>query len=346
MPFNPPTAFQPITNLFFLTEVMSVNPSLNVNTMKELVELSKTRPQGLNYASPANGVTLFMEKFKKDTGANFTMVPYRGGGDAVNAVLGGDVPVGFFGMGNSIGNLTSGKLKALAVDSPQRSPLLPNVPTFAEAGYTGVLNRAWFGMFAPADTPKPIVAKLHAEITRIAKAPEFTREIPHRPRPRADPQHARGVRQVPRGGPRPRRRAGEDLRPAAAVRLVERHGFDVRSDARPRRLFTLPTGERSRAKAPGEGASVVRGTAPLTPALSPMGRGSSQCMRHRLCLDLEPVLVHAPEHRHARVRRRTACGSRSPTADPRPGRARAPVATPSGVVTVSPKQPKPRAIAA
>ena len=173
VPFNPATAFQPVTNLFFLTEVMSVNPSLNVSTMKELVELSKSRPAGLNYASPANGITLFMEKFKKDTGAKFNLVPYRGGGDAVNAVLSGEAPVGFFGMGNSIPNLTSGKLKALAVDSPQRSPLLPNVPTFAEEGYTGVLNRAWFGIFVPANTPAPIVAKLHNEITRIAKAPEF-----------------------------------------------------------------------------------------------------------------------------------------------------------------------------
>jgi tripartite-type tricarboxylate transporter receptor subunit TctC len=173
VPFNPATAFQPVTNLFFLTEVMSVNPSLNVNTMKELVELSKSRPAGLNYASPANGITLFMEKFKKDTGAKFNLVPYRGGGDAVNAVLSGEAPVGFFGMGNSIPNLTSGKLKALAVDSPQRSPLLPNVPTFAEEGYTGVLNRAWFGIFVPANTPAPIVAKLHGEITKIAKQPEF-----------------------------------------------------------------------------------------------------------------------------------------------------------------------------
>jgi tripartite-type tricarboxylate transporter receptor subunit TctC len=175
--YDPATAFQPITNVMFLTEVMSVNPSLNVDSMKALVELSKTRPNGLNYASPAHGVTLFMEKFKKDTGANFTMVPYRGGGDAVNAVLAGDVPVGFFGMGNSVANLTSGKLKPLAVDSPQRSPLLPDVPTFVEAGYTGVLNRAWFGMFAPASTPKPIVARLHAEITRIVSQPDFIQKF-------------------------------------------------------------------------------------------------------------------------------------------------------------------------
>ena len=177
VPFNAATAFQPITNLFFLTEVMSVNPAVPVSTMKELVEHSKKEPKGLNYASPANGVTLFMEKWKKDTGANITMVPYRGGGDAVNAVLGGDVQIGFFGMGNSIGNLQAGKLKALAVDSPQRSPLLPNVPTFAEAGYTGVLNRAWFGLFAPADTPKPIVAKLHQEVTRIASDKAFVEKF-------------------------------------------------------------------------------------------------------------------------------------------------------------------------
>jgi tripartite-type tricarboxylate transporter receptor subunit TctC len=177
VPFNPATSFQPITNLFFLTEVMSVNPAVPVSTMKELVDYSKQRPQGLNYASPANGVTLFMEKFKKDTGANITMVPYRGGGDAVNAVLGGDVQVGFFGMGNSIGNLTEGRLKALAVDSPKRSPLLPDVPTFAEAGYSGVTNRAWFGLFAPAGTPQPIVARLHGAVTRIAGDPAFVEKF-------------------------------------------------------------------------------------------------------------------------------------------------------------------------
>jgi tripartite-type tricarboxylate transporter receptor subunit TctC len=104
------------------------------------------------------------------------MVPDRGGGDAVNGVLSGEAPVGFFGMGNSIPNLTSGKLKALAVDSPQRSPLLPNVPTFGEVGYTGMLNRAWFGMFVPANTPRPIVDKLHAEILRIARQPEFNKK--------------------------------------------------------------------------------------------------------------------------------------------------------------------------
>jgi len=177
VPFDPETAFQPITNLFFLTEVMLVNPSLPVNSMKELIALSKTKPGGLNYASPANGVVLFMEKFKQDTGANFNMVPYRGGGEAVNAVLSGEVPVGFFGMGNSVSNLTSGRLKALAVDSPVRSPLLPDVPTFAEAGYTGVLNRAWFGLFAPANIPPDILARLHTEVTRIVRHPEFTQKF-------------------------------------------------------------------------------------------------------------------------------------------------------------------------
>jgi len=176
VPFNPAGSFEPITNVMFLTEVMTVNPSLAVSSLKQLIELSKARPNGLNYASPANGVTLFMEKFKRDTGANFNMVPYRGGADAVTAVLGGDVPVGFFGMGNSVPNLTSGRLKALAVDSRARSPLLPNVPTFAEAGYSGVANRAWFGMFAPAGTPKPIIGKLHAEITRIVGDAEFQKK--------------------------------------------------------------------------------------------------------------------------------------------------------------------------
>jgi tripartite-type tricarboxylate transporter receptor subunit TctC len=173
MPFDPDTGMAPITNIFFLTEAFVVNPKLGVNTLMELVALSKAKPNSINYATPASSVVLFMENFKHNTGADLTKIPYKGGGDAVNAVLSGEAPVGYFGVGNMIGHLEAGTVKALAVDGNARSPILPNVPTLAEAGYTATRNRAWFGMFAPGGTPAPIVQRLNAEIAAIVSEPEF-----------------------------------------------------------------------------------------------------------------------------------------------------------------------------
>jgi tripartite-type tricarboxylate transporter receptor subunit TctC len=171
--YDPDKSFAPITQAFFLTEAFVVNPQLPVSSLQELIALSKAKPGTLNYATPAHGVTLFMEKFKQVTGADINMVPYRGGGDAVTAVVSGQVQVGYFGMGNSMGQLKAGAMKPLAVDGKARSPHLPNVPTLSEAGYKTEPNRVWFGLFAPAGTPQPIIAKLHGEIVRIVRAPEF-----------------------------------------------------------------------------------------------------------------------------------------------------------------------------
>jgi tripartite-type tricarboxylate transporter receptor subunit TctC len=176
LPYDSDKDFAPITNLFFLTEGFMVNPSLPAKSVTELIALARTRPGTLNYGSPANLVVMFMESFNKEVATDVKMIPYKGGGDAVNALVSGEVQVGFFGIGNLIGQLKSGKVRLLAVDSPARSPLFPEVPTLAEAGYHGNRIRAWFGFLAPAGTPAAAVAKLNAEIARVVKEPEFMRK--------------------------------------------------------------------------------------------------------------------------------------------------------------------------
>ncbi len=171
--FDPARDFQPITNLFFLTAGLMVNPSLGVNTLQEFIALAKSRGSAMNYGSTAYNVQLFMNEFNRINGTDIRYVPYKGGGDAVNALLGNQVQALFFGVGNLVGHLKSGRLKVLAIDGTARAPLFPDVPTLGESGYRGVQLRAWFGFLAPAGTPKAAVDKLHSEIARIASVPAF-----------------------------------------------------------------------------------------------------------------------------------------------------------------------------
>lgn len=175
LPYDVDRDFTPITNLFFLTEGFMVNPGLPVKSLKELIAYGKAKRGTLNYGTPANLVTMFMEGFNKDVGTDIKMIPYKGGGDAVNALVSGEVQVGFFGIGNLIGHLKSGKVRLLAVDSSARSPLFPDAPTLAESGYHGNRIRAWFGVLGPAGMPAPIVARLNADVARVVKEPEFLR---------------------------------------------------------------------------------------------------------------------------------------------------------------------------
>ncbi len=176
LPYDVDKDFTPITNIFFLTEGFMVNPALPVKTLKELIAYGKANPGKLNYGTPANLVTMFMEGFNKDVGTDIKMIPYKGGGDAVNALVSGEVQVGFFGIGNLIGHLKSGKVRLLAVDSPARSPLFPDAPTLAESGYHGNRIRAWFGILGPAGIPAPIVARINSDVARVVKDPEFMRK--------------------------------------------------------------------------------------------------------------------------------------------------------------------------
>lgn len=171
--FKPEKDFVPITNPFFGTQVLVVNASLSVKTLSDLAAESKAKPKTLSYVTPSVPLYVFLENWKKQTGADIVWVPFKGGADALNGLLSGTTPVAFFGLANMIGYIRSGKINAIAVDGETRSPLLPDVPTLRELGYKKALTRSFFGIVAPAGTPKTIVDKLAKEINRINKLPEF-----------------------------------------------------------------------------------------------------------------------------------------------------------------------------
>jgi len=166
-------AFVPITNVFFVTAVLIVNGSLNVRSLADLAALSKAKPGTLSYMSPAVPLAFFMENWRRQSGADIVRVPYKGGADAANAVMAGSTPVAFSGLANFVPHIRAGTMTALAVDTDQRSPLLPDVPTLGEIGYTGPLTQAYFGLVAPAGTPNAIVGKLREMVVAIASDPAF-----------------------------------------------------------------------------------------------------------------------------------------------------------------------------
>ena len=165
--FDPEKDFEPITHLFSNTLALVANKSLEVRTIADLVALSKAKPGTLSYGTFAFPAAQFMEKLKQETGADIVRVPFRGGGELVSAVLAGSTPVAILALSNMIAQLRSGHIMGLAVNSTARSPLFPDIPTLAEARNGERFPVTWFGLFAPAGTPKPIIAKLAAEVARI-----------------------------------------------------------------------------------------------------------------------------------------------------------------------------------
>ena len=172
IPYNPAKDFEPITNAFFNTQVMVVSAALNVKTLDELAALSKAKPGTLSYSALAIPMQITIEQWKKKTGADIVSVPARGGSDIVTGILTGTVPVAIVGLPNFIPHIHSGVAKAIAVDSATRSPLFPDVPTLNELGFP-TLAPVYFGFVAPAGTPAPVIAKLHADIARIGNEPSF-----------------------------------------------------------------------------------------------------------------------------------------------------------------------------
>jgi tripartite-type tricarboxylate transporter receptor subunit TctC len=173
IPFDPDKDFTPVTNPFFATQVLVANAALNVHSLAELAALSKAKPGTLSYTAASIPLIAFMDKWTKMTGADIVKVPFRGGAEAVNNVLGGSTPIAFFGLGNWLSLIGNGTVTALAVDSKKRSPLLPDVPTLTELGSGDNLTRLYFGIVAPAGTPAPIVHKLRDEFAAIGGDAEF-----------------------------------------------------------------------------------------------------------------------------------------------------------------------------
>ena len=174
LPYDPVRDFAPVTLAASIPLVLVVHSSMPVKSVKELVALAKAHPGEINYASSGNGSPqhLPMEMLKAATGIKLVHVPYKGLIPALNDVVGGQVPLMFAGMSGALPHIQSGRLRALAVGGTKRSPALPAVPTVAEAGVAGFNYAAWTGFLVPAGTPKDIVTKLHAEITRILALPD------------------------------------------------------------------------------------------------------------------------------------------------------------------------------
>ena len=175
LPYDPVRDFTPVIQLVLLNQLLLANPAVPANTLKELIAYAKANPGKLNYASYGNGSQphLAMEMLKSQAGIDVVHVPYKGIPQAVPAALAGEVQLTFSGAASSQAHIKAGRLKALAIGGKSRLALLPEVPTFTESGFPDVPSNAWFGVFVPAATPREIVMKLHAELTRVLREPDF-----------------------------------------------------------------------------------------------------------------------------------------------------------------------------
>ena len=175
--FDTQKDFVPISVVASLPVVLAVESSVPAKSVRELVALAKARPGQLTMASSGNGTVFHLvgELFKGASGITFVHVPFKGGAPAVAALIGGQVSMTFETSVTLLPHIRSGKLTALAVASTKRIALLPDVPTLAEAGYPGIIAENWYGLFAPAGTPKEAIARLYAELNRAIHNPD-TRE--------------------------------------------------------------------------------------------------------------------------------------------------------------------------
>ena len=174
MPYDALRDFAPVMKIAEGPYVLVVHPSLGVKSVAELVALAKAQPGKVDYASSGNGSAqhLVGALFTTMAGANLTHVPYKGSSQAMNDLIGGQVKVSFVGVPNALPNLASGKLKALGVSTAKRYSEMPDVPTIAEAGVPGYDATIWLGLLAPPGTPREIVQKLNADITKILSTPD------------------------------------------------------------------------------------------------------------------------------------------------------------------------------
>ncbi len=171
--FDPRASLAPITKAFILTQVFAVNASLHAKSFEQLAAAARARPKSLSYMAPSLSKVAFMEEFNRRHGTDFVRVPFKGGGDAVNSMLTGTTAIAIFGIGNLIQFIRNGEIIGLAVDGDKRSPLAPDIPTFREIGYTQHLMASFFGIYAPAATPKPIIAKLNRAVIEVASQAQF-----------------------------------------------------------------------------------------------------------------------------------------------------------------------------
>jgi tripartite-type tricarboxylate transporter receptor subunit TctC len=179
MAVDPLRAFAPITKVVDVHFVFLANPALAANSVGELIELAKRRPGDIAYSSsgPGGAPHLAMELFKRQANVDLIHIPYKGSSPSISDLIGGRVMLSMDSLVQSFPHLKAKRLKALAVLGPRRAALLPEVPTIAESGLPGYALTNWFGLLAPAATPKETVLKIHADVIRVLSDPEAKKRI-------------------------------------------------------------------------------------------------------------------------------------------------------------------------
>jgi tripartite-type tricarboxylate transporter receptor subunit TctC len=173
LPFDTMKDFAPVGKIGDATLILVAHPDLPVKSVADVIALSKARQGGLSFGTSGTGGTPHIagELLKMRTGANLTHVPYKGGGQAMTDVLGGNIPLVYTAVAGAYGHVKSGKLRAIAVSSAQRTTALPEVPTFVEGGVADFVVNSWVGLLAPANTPTAIVARLNSELNAALNDP-------------------------------------------------------------------------------------------------------------------------------------------------------------------------------
>ena len=179
MPFDPVKDFAPLTRVANVPNLLVANPAQPYKSVKDLIAYAKANPGKVNFGSSGNGSSIHLsgELFKSLAKVDMQHAPYKGSAPAVTDLLGNQIGIMFDNMPSAIQHVRSGKLVPLAVTTAKRSPELPNVPTIAEAGVPGYEATSWFGMFAPAGTPAPVLAKLNAAIVKVLAQPDVKKKI-------------------------------------------------------------------------------------------------------------------------------------------------------------------------
>ena len=177
LPYDTVKDFAPVTRFGFAPFLLIAHPSLPVRGVKELIALARTRPGEITWSFGGSPSQLAAELFKRTAGIDVIVVPYKGNAPAVTAVISGEVSLSFGNVAQSAPQVKAGRLRALAVASLQRSAVMPDVPTVAASGLPGFEGGAWYGMIAPAATPRVIIERLHGELVRILKTPEVQQRL-------------------------------------------------------------------------------------------------------------------------------------------------------------------------
>lgn len=179
LPYDPVRDFAPVSQLVVTAMLLAAHPSIGASTVQELVAVARRRPGEISYASAGPGAPnhIATELLKLMTKTDMVHVPYKGSGAALTDLLGGQVQVMFNPMAPVLPHVRSGKLRALAVGNDRRSAAMPELPTVAESGLPGFDSAPWYALFAPAGTPRAVVAKLNAEIGRILAEPAMAQRL-------------------------------------------------------------------------------------------------------------------------------------------------------------------------